>query len=139
MVKRVHRKTELSPAELTALKAKREKFQRERPTLAKLQGSGEYVEPMTQKEYWDCRKVGVFLRRLREQQGLSLTDVSAKTGIDRAALSRLENSGNPTMKTLFRYAEGVGMELEFEGISGTTVRIRVRRRHRSESAANAST
>ena len=41
--------------------------------------------------------------------------------MDRAALSRLENSGNPTLKTLFRYAEGIGMGIVFEGASEKSV------------------
>lgn len=134
---RHHRKSGLSSEQRTALKAKRDKFQRERPTLAQLQASGKYTEPVTQQEYWNCRKVGLLLKQLREQQGLSLADLSSRTGMDRAALSRLENSGNPTLKTLFRYAEGIGMELIFEGAPGTTVTIRTRRLKPKSRATNA--
>lgn len=118
---RIHRKTERSPADLAALRAKREKFQRDRPTLAQLVASGEYTEPVTQQEYWNCRKVGLLLKQLRERQGLSLGDLSSRTGMDRAALSRLENSGNPTLKTLFRYAEGIDMAIVFEGSAEKSV------------------
>jgi DNA-binding XRE family transcriptional regulator len=53
--------------------------------------------------------IGGLLRR-REQAGLSLTDVADRSGIDKAALSRLENGfyPNPTINTLARYAKAIG-------------------------------
>jgi transcriptional regulator with XRE-family HTH domain len=53
------------------------------------------------------------LRAERERQGLSLADINERTGIDRAALSRLENNedANPTLATLERYAEAVGKKM----------------------------
>lgn len=59
------------------------------------------------------RHVVVALRAERERQGLSLADVNERTGIDRAALSRLENNeeGNPTINTLERYAAAVGKQM----------------------------
>ncbi|HEY3964136.1 MAG TPA: helix-turn-helix transcriptional regulator [Planctomycetaceae bacterium] len=135
---RARAKSDLTAEQRAALKDKRDKFQRERPTLAQLQASGEYSEPVTQREYWSCRKVGLLLKQLREQQGLSLADLSSRTGMDRAALSRLENSGNPTLKTLFRYAEGIGMEIVFEGAPGKTVAIRIQERRTKSTVPHAS-
>ena len=53
------------------------------------------------------------LKRERQAQGLSLSDVERRTGIGRAALSRLENQTelNPTFVTLTRYAEALGKEV----------------------------
>ena len=53
------------------------------------------------------------LKRERQSQGLSLSDVEKRTGIGRAALSRLENETelNPTVVTLSRYAEALGKEV----------------------------
>ena len=53
------------------------------------------------------------LRDERERQGLSLADINARTGIDRAALPRLESNqdANPTLATLERYAEAIGKQL----------------------------
>src|SRR3990172_2699347 len=50
------------------------------------------------------------LKRHRERQGLSLTDVANRSGMDRAAISRLENGVylNSTVDTLYRYAQAVG-------------------------------
>ena len=59
------------------------------------------------------RQVLAALRAERERRGLSLSDINERTGIDRAALSRLENNenANPTLATLERYAEAVGKQL----------------------------
>ena len=53
------------------------------------------------------------LKAERQAQGLSLSDVERRTGIGRAALSRLENETepNPTVVTLTRYAEALGKRL----------------------------
>lgn len=50
------------------------------------------------------------LKAAREARGLSLADLTERTGMDRSALSKLETGQrpNPTMETLVRYAEAVG-------------------------------
>jgi DNA-binding XRE family transcriptional regulator len=50
------------------------------------------------------------LKAAREARGLTLADVTRLTGMDRSALSKLENGQrpNPTVETLVRYAEAVG-------------------------------
>ena len=55
------------------------------------------------------------LKRHREAQGLSLTDVAERSGMDRSAVSRLENGQylNPTVDTLYRYARAIGAEIGF--------------------------
>jgi ribosome-binding protein aMBF1 (putative translation factor) len=53
------------------------------------------------------------LRRERERQGLSLTDLSERTGIDRATISKLETGkiANPTVGTLRTLAGALGQKL----------------------------
>ena len=53
------------------------------------------------------------LRSERQAQGLSLADVSARTGISRTEISRLETAanGNPTINSLQRIASALGKEL----------------------------
>jgi DNA-binding XRE family transcriptional regulator len=53
------------------------------------------------------------LRRERERQGLSLTDMAERTGIDRATISKLETGklANPTIGTLGTYAKALGLRL----------------------------
>ncbi len=69
--------------------------------------------PLLKKEGTPLRQVLAALRAERERQGLSLADINERTGIDRAALSRLENNedANPTIATLERYAEAVGRQM----------------------------
>jgi DNA-binding XRE family transcriptional regulator len=53
------------------------------------------------------------LKAAREEMGLSLSDLTEITGMDRSALSKLETGQrpNPTIETLARYAEAVGKHL----------------------------
>jgi ribosome-binding protein aMBF1 (putative translation factor) len=53
------------------------------------------------------------LRQLRERQGLSLTDVSERSRIDRATISKLETGkvANPTYATLRALAGALGKRL----------------------------
>ena len=55
------------------------------------------------------------LRSERERQGLSLTDLAARTGIDRATISKLETGKilNPTVGTLKRYTAALGKSLSW--------------------------
>ena len=68
---------------------------------------------LLKREGTPLRQVLAALRTERERQGLSLADIQERTGIDRAALSRLENNedANPTLTTLERYAEAVGRHM----------------------------
>ena len=68
---------------------------------------------LLKKEGTPLRQVLAALRAERQRQGLSLADINERTGIDRAALSRLENNedANPTLATLERYAEAVGKQM----------------------------
>jgi hypothetical protein len=53
------------------------------------------------------------MREHRERSGLSIDDVSARSGIERGALSKLEcgHNNNPTIRTLARYAGAIGCRL----------------------------
>ena len=53
------------------------------------------------------------LKTAREERGLSLSDLTDLTGMDRSAISKLETGQrpNPTVETLVRYAEAVGKHL----------------------------
>jgi DNA-binding XRE family transcriptional regulator len=55
----------------------------------------------------------VELKAAREAKGLSLSDLTDLTGMDRSALSKLETGqrSNPTIETLVRYAEALGKRI----------------------------
>lgn len=110
---RIHRPSNLSDEERARQKAVREKFQRERPSLQQLVESGDSPPPIPMGLYIELRLALAELNRVREAAGLSLADVAERSGIDKAALSRLENGvhDNPTVETLMRYAAAVGKKL----------------------------
>lgn len=110
---RIHRPSNLSDEERARQKAVREKFQRERPSLQQLVESGDSPPPIPMGLYIELRLALAELKRIREAAGLSLADVAERSGIDKAALSRLENGvhDNPTVETLMRYAAAVGKKL----------------------------
>ncbi|MBR1560481.1 MAG: helix-turn-helix transcriptional regulator [Clostridia bacterium] len=48
----------------------------------------------------------------RKQSGLTQKELAERTGIDQADISKLENgTGNPSLKTMRRLADGMGMRL----------------------------
>lgn len=51
----------------------------------------------------------------RKASGLTQKDLAERTGIAQADISKLENgNANPSLKTLQRLAEGMGMKLRLE-------------------------
>ena len=107
-------------------RAVRERF-RDEPSLSELVASGEIdvatydqahqlqqagppaVDPETLAE------IGGALRKERERAGLSLAEMTLRSGIDAPALSRLENgqNPNPTLATLSRYAQALGKRIHW--------------------------
>jgi DNA-binding Xre family transcriptional regulator len=72
----------------------------------------------------DAMKVAIAkLRAMREAKGLSLADLAARTGMTRGNIARLESQKNATLRTLERYAEGLGCVLEI-GFSTADVKSR---------------
>ncbi len=99
-----------NPAFQAEERAVREALERERSEQGKIATTDEPTEPDDAMAL--ARFIGG-LRRRREQAGLSLGDVAERSGIDKAALSRLENGWypNPTINTLSRYARAIGKRL----------------------------
>jgi DNA-binding XRE family transcriptional regulator len=61
------------------------------------------------------RELIAALRAERQRQGLSLTDLAERTGMERAAIHKLEIglNRNPTLATLTRYAGALGARIEW--------------------------
>jgi DNA-binding XRE family transcriptional regulator len=109
MAKQVTRSRKLSPAEADEYRRSREAIESEKPAMiAKAQRARREARRRQLAE------VMMQLKAAREAKGLSLADIYRRTGIDRAALSKLENvtNENPTLDTLLRYAEVVGKRIE---------------------------
>ena len=71
------------------------------------------------KAEWDAlepeRQIMRAIVEGRDEQALTQKQLSEMTGITQADISRLENgTGNPSLRTLKRLAEGLGMSLKVE-------------------------
>lgn len=105
-MKRINRGRRLTPEEAAKYKAIREQVATELPDLI-----ARHQERLAALDQVD--ELLVQLKAAREEKGLSLADVTERTGMDRSALSKLETGQrpNPTVETLVRYAEAVGKRL----------------------------
>ena len=105
-MKRVTRDDRLTPDEAAKYKAVREQVAAELPELV-----ARHHERMASLDQLDV--LFAQLKAAREAKGLSLTDLTELTGMDRSAISKLETGGrpNPTVETLIRYAEAVGKRI----------------------------
>lgn len=105
-MKRITRNRQLTPEEAAKYRAIREQVAEELPDLI-----ARHQDRMANRD--QLRELLQQLKAAREAKGLSLADLTALTGLDRSALSKLETGqrANPTIETLTRYAEAVGKRL----------------------------
>ena len=105
-MKRITRGRRLTPEESATYKAVREQVAEELPDLV-----ARHQERTAALDQVD--ELVLQLKAAREEKGLSLADLTERTGMDRSALSKLETGRrpNPTVETLVRYAEAVGKRL----------------------------
>jgi DNA-binding Xre family transcriptional regulator len=110
MIKHVQRKSRRTPKEIAKLRADRERYQRDKPSPDQLLAEGGHKEFVSLGELMFIHRVMASLKKERECQGLTLADLSKRTGIDQGALSKLETGahGNPTLATLYRIALALG-------------------------------
>jgi DNA-binding XRE family transcriptional regulator len=105
-MRRIIRDRRLTGEEAAKYKAVRERVAEELPELIsrhhdRMAAVDQFQELLSQ------------LKAAREAQGLSLADLTERTGMDRSAISKLETGQrpNPTIETLVRYADAVGKRL----------------------------
>ena len=105
-LKRILRNRRLTRGEAARYKDIRQKINKELPDLI-----DRHHERMTALE--QLHDLLMQLKDAREAKGLSLSDLTELTGMDRSALSKLETGqrANPTVETLVRYAQAVGKRL----------------------------
>ena len=105
-MKQVHRKSLRTPKETARLRADRQRYQRDKPSPEQLLAEGGHKQFVPLGELIFIHQVMSSLKKERERQGLTLADLSERSGIDQAALSKLETGshGNPTLETLYRIA-----------------------------------
>ena len=75
-------------------------------------------DPELRKEWDDIQPEMDVIRAMidaRIEQNLTQKDLAARTGIDQADISKLENgTRNPSLKLLKKLASGLGMRLKIE-------------------------
>ncbi len=76
--------------------------------------------PSVKKEYDALKPEFAIIQAMidaRKETGLTQKELAERTGIAQADISKLENgNGNPSLRTLKRLAEGMGMQLKLEFI-----------------------
>ena len=84
--------------------------------------SNQLQNPEFKKEYYALDPEFSIIQAMidaRKEAGLTQKELSEKTGIAQGDISKLEKgNGNPSLKTLKRLAEGMGMVLKIEFCKG---------------------
>ena len=113
--KPVQKKTAWTAEDRERRRKVRELF-KDKPTIDALVASGELSgNTMPMGLYLEIQQLLHDLKKARAAAGLSLADLAQRTNMDKAVLSKLENGqhGIPTLPSLARYAQAVGMQLTF--------------------------
>ena len=110
MIKHIHRRIPRTAVEKAKLKADRERYQREKPTPEQLLAEGGHENFVRHGDLLMLHQLMAALKEERERQKLTMAQLSDMTGIDQAALSRLETgkNANPTFETMNRIAAALG-------------------------------
>src|SRR5262245_61925843 len=114
-IKRVQKKIEWTAEDRQRHKRIRETF-KDRPNIDELVARGELSgQSMPLGAYVNLRLLVRSLRQMREQAEVSLADLSARSGVDKAMLSRLENGHvpNPGIMTIARYVSALDKDIEW--------------------------
>ncbi|MBI1832092.1 MAG: helix-turn-helix transcriptional regulator [Planctomycetes bacterium] len=109
-MKQAQRKISRTPEEQAKLKADRERYQREKPTPDELLAETGHDGFIRHGDYLMLLGLMAALKKERERQKMTMAQLSEITGIDQAALSRLETgkNANPTLETMNRIAAALG-------------------------------
>jgi DNA-binding XRE family transcriptional regulator len=108
-------KNNITAVPANVLTAARERAAKTREKLAHKPSAAELLTPQEFADaspfYFVLRDYIRKLKEAREAAGLTLADMSARTGLAMESLSRLETGAltNPTWKTLASYADALGL------------------------------
>jgi DNA-binding XRE family transcriptional regulator len=116
LMERKHRQIDRSATEKARLQAIRDRFQTDRPSLDELVDSGDYSEPVKHGTTLDAMHIASLFKQARTEAQLSLSEVAKRCGLDRSAISRLENGvyDNTSINTLSRLAGAYGKRFRVE-------------------------
>jgi ribosome-binding protein aMBF1 (putative translation factor) len=113
MAKSIQRKTERSPEEVARLRELRERYQREKLSIADLEGQG--AEFATLGEVVLLRCLADELRQERERQGLTREQLAERLNMSSEALAGIEAGtvGKLTLGVLSRIAHALGKQIAY--------------------------
>lgn len=113
MAKSVQQKTERSPEEVARLRELRERYQREKPSIADLEAKG--AEFATLGEVVLLRCLADELRRERERQGLTREQLAGRLNLSPESLAGIESGtvGRLTLGVLSRIAHALGKQIAY--------------------------
>jgi ribosome-binding protein aMBF1 (putative translation factor) len=113
MAKSIQRKIERSPEEVARLREVRERYQREKPSIADLEAQG--AELTTLGEVILLRCLANDLRQERERQGLTREQLAQRLNMSPEALAGIEAGtvGTLTLGVLSRIAHALGKQIAY--------------------------
>lgn len=113
MVTRIHRSNVLTAEQAAKVAAIQDQL-KSKPSVEGLLASGEFLSPLTMGDYFDIANLLAAMKDARTRAGMSLREWSEASGVDYAALSRLENgiTTNPTIHTLIRCARALRKRIQ---------------------------
>jgi ribosome-binding protein aMBF1 (putative translation factor) len=113
MAKSIQRTTERSPEEVARLRELRERYQREKPSIADLEAHG--AEFTTLGEVVLLRCLADELRQERERQGLTQQLLAERLSMSPEALAAVEAGtvGKLTLGVLSRIAHALGKQIAY--------------------------
>src|SRR5262249_6656188 len=124
--------------ELSELRAVRERFQREKPTLEQILAATGQAEAMPLGEYLHAQGLLGALGRELERKQVTLAQLADRTGYDPSVLSRpfTGRQANTTLATVGRIANALGKEVmhalrDLPAARQVTAKAKKARRHRS--------
>jgi DNA-binding XRE family transcriptional regulator len=111
MARSVQRKTERSPEEAARLRELRERYQRERPSIADLEAMGAEFAPLGEVVLLRC--LADELRKERERQGITRERLAERLHLSPEGLADIEAGivGQLTLGMLLRVAHALGKQI----------------------------
>lgn len=120
MTSKAKPKFELTAEQKQTVANIREEIERDRPEII---AEGHRIAEAAAATSVQLRGAFTLLRAVRKSQGISLDKLAEMTGINKPALSRLENDPEPnvTLTTLHRVATALGYDLHIAVVPTATV------------------
>lgn len=113
MAKSIQRTTERSPGEVARLRELRERYQREKPSIADLEAQGAEFTPLGEVVLLRC--LADELRRERERQRLTNEQLAERLNMSPESLAAIEAGtvGRLTLGVLSRIAHALGKQIAY--------------------------